>query len=173
MNYTLKKNKRSKSIRISVRAGGEVLVTMPWRMPKFLVEKFVESKRDWIEERLSEQKFRPQKLLAHYSAKDFKEYKEKARSFALERIAYFNTFYNYKIGKVFIRNQKTRWGSCSSRGNLNFNYKIFLLPIELADYIVVHELCHLTQMNHGPKFWALVGQQVPNYKELRKQISLY
>ena len=80
----------------------------------------------WIQDRLNEQKLRPQKLLAHYSAKEFKEYKEKARIFVLERIAYFNTFYNYKIGKVFIRNQKTRWGSCSSKGNLNFNYKIVL-----------------------------------------------
>ncbi|MBP6857581.1 MAG: M48 family metallopeptidase [Candidatus Pacebacteria bacterium] len=146
---------------------------MPWRLPKYLVEKFVESKKEWIQDRLSEQKLRPQKLLAHYSAKDFKEYKEKARIFVLERITHFNTFYNYKIGKVFIRNQKTRWGSCSSKGNLNFNYKIVLLPIELADYIVVHELCHLSEMNHGKHFWELVAQQSPNYKNLRKQISLY
>lgn len=107
------------------------------------------------------------------SAKAYKENKDKAREIATERLEYFNQFYQYKIGKVFIRNQKSRWGSCSSRGNLNFNYKIALLAPELADYIIVHELCHLGEMNHSKNFWALVTQTVPDYKEKKKKIRLF
>ncbi len=175
MEYTLKKNKRSKSIRISVRENGEVLVTMPYRLPKYFAEKFVASKKEWIEERLREQEVnpRPKKILAHYSVKDFKENKEKAYTLVDNRIAYFNQFYKYEISRVVIRNQKSRWGSCSGKKNLNFNYKLVFLPLPLADYVIVHELCHLKEMNHGKNFWALVAQQIPDYKERRKALSLY
>ena len=97
--------------------------------------------------------------------------KEWARALVLERLTYFNESYGYKIGKISIRNQKTRWGSCSQKGNLNFNYKIALIAPELADYIIVHELCHLGEFNHSPKFWALVGRTIPNYLELRKMLK--
>ncbi len=173
MEYVIKKNKRSKSIRISVNGNGEVVVTMPYRLPKYFAERFVESKRDWINEKVGEMKNKPQKLLAHYSAKDFKEHKERARELVNERIEHFNKFYNLDFKNIVIRNQKTRWGSCSGKKNLNFNYKIIFLPSELADYLIVHELCHLAQMNHGPKFWSLVAEQIPEYKERRKQLCLY
>ena len=97
-------------------------------------------------------------------------HKEMARKMVLEKIARFNTFYNFKLSKVAIRDTRTRWGSCSSRGNLNFNYKIVFLPDSLSDYIVVHELCHLAEFNHGPGFWALVAKMVPDYKERRQQL---
>ncbi|MEI6400163.1 MAG: SprT family zinc-dependent metalloprotease [bacterium] len=176
MEYIIKKNKRSKSIRISVKGNGEVVVTMPYRLPKYFAERFVESKKDWIAEKITEMKSRPprpQKLLAHYSAKDFKEHKEQALRLVNERITHFNKWYQFDFAHVVIRNQKTRWGSCSGKKNLNFNYKIVFLPSELADYLIVHELCHLAQMNHGPKFWALVAEQIPDYKERRKQLCLY
>jgi predicted metal-dependent hydrolase len=99
--------------------------------------------------------------------KQYKENKEKARTIAIERLEYFNTFYNYKWGKIAIRNQKTRWGSCSRRGNLNFNYKIALLPARYSDYIIVHELCHLGEFNHSQNFWNLVARTIPDYKEIR------
>jgi predicted metal-dependent hydrolase len=107
------------------------------------------------------------------SAKAYKENKDLARKIAMERLEYFNQFYQYKIGKVFIRNQKSRWGSCSSKGNLNFNYKIALLAPELLDYIIVHELCHLGEMNHSKNFWALVAKTVPDFKERKKKIRLF
>jgi len=85
-------------------------------------------------------------------------------------LEYFNTFYNFKWGRVTIRNQKTRWGSCSKKGNLNFNYKIALLKPSQADYIIVHELCHLKEFNHGKNFWSLVAQTIPDYKEVRSSL---
>lgn len=173
LEYTVKKNKLSKGMRITIKADGEVLVTIPRRLPKYFAHRFVERKKDWIVEMQAKAKSRPQKILAHYSVKDFKEHKERASILIDERIAHFNKFYKFEISKVVVRNQKTRWGSCSGKKILNFNYKLVFLPLPLAEYIVVHELCHLAQMNHGPKFWALVAQQIPDYKEKRKQIALY
>ena len=102
---------------------------------------------------------------AHYMAN-----KEAARAFVHARLARFNQYYGYSLRKVFIKNLCSRWGSASSRGNLNFNYKIMLLPPGVADYVVVHELCHLQEFNHSPAFWALVAQTIPNYKTLRKAL---
>lgn len=98
------------------------------------------------------------------------KYKEKSRIFIYERIDYYNQIYNFKINRISVRNQRTRWGSCSEKGNLNFNYRILLLPQYLADYIIVHELCHLKEMNHSFKFWNLVAQTFPNHLEIRKEI---
>ena len=103
----------------------------------------------------------------------YEKYKEHARKIVHERVAYYNTFYNYPIGRISIRDQKSRWGSCSSKGNLNFNYKIFFLPIELVDYIVVHEICHLGEFNHSKRFWALVEKQCPDYKKRVEELSKF
>lgn len=98
---------------------------------------------------------------------------ERARVFIKERVDHYCVKYGFKINKIRIKNQKTRWGSCSSLKNLNFNYKVIYLPFELADYIVFHELCHLEQMNHSKKYWKLVEREFPNYKILRTRIRTF
>ncbi len=98
-------------------------------------------------------------------------HKNIAKEIAEVRIKHFNAFYQFKVGRISIKNQKTRWGSCSKKGNLNFNYKIAILPIEFADYIIVHELCHLGQFNHSPAFWDLVAKTIPNYKNIKKEFK--
>ena len=87
------------------------------------------------------------------------------------RLSYINKFYNFKINRIVIKNQTTRWGSCSSKGNLNFNYKIIYLKPHLADYLVVHELCHLGELNHSKRFWALVSKTIPNYVKISKELK--
>jgi predicted metal-dependent hydrolase len=171
--YFIRNSKNSRKVLVSIHENGNVIVSKPARVPLQAVEQLLDQKIQWIQETIAKQKSRPQKLLAHYSAKDFKDHKEKARERAHKRLVYFNRFYNYKIGAVYIRNQKSRWGSCSSKGNLNFNYKIVFLPHELADYIIVHELCHIQEMNHSKRFWTLVAQQIPNYEELQKILKKY
>jgi predicted metal-dependent hydrolase len=99
------------------------------------------------------------------------QYAETARKLAHERLEYFNQFYNFIYNDVRIKSHVTRWGSCSSKGNLNFNYKIALLPPELSDYIIVHELCHLGEFNHSQQFWDLVAKQIPNHIELRNKLK--
>lgn len=102
--------------------------------------------------------------------KQYLELKEKARELVTRRLEYWNLHYKLTYGRVSIRNQVSRWGSCSSKGNLNFNYRIVNLTPELADYIIVHELCHRGQFNHSQKFWDLVGETMSHYELLRKEL---
>ena len=97
--------------------------------------------------------------------------REQARIFVENRLSYFNKIYKFNINRVAIKNTSTRWGSCSSKKNLNFNYKIIYLKPELADYLIVHELCHLGEFNHSKKFWALVGKTIPNYAKINKELK--
>ena len=96
--------------------------------------------------------------------------REQARRFVENRINYFNKFYKFEINRVAIKNTSSRWGSCSSKKNLNFNYKIIYLRPELADYLITHELCHLKELNHSRRFWALVKQTISNYVEMNKEL---
>ena len=98
------------------------------------------------------------------------KYKEEARKLVRIKLLYWSEIYGFKYGKVAIRNQKTRWGSCSKRVNLNFSYKIVFLPEHLVDYLIVHELCHLEQFNHSKDFWALVGKTIPDYQKRRNEL---
>jgi predicted metal-dependent hydrolase len=96
-----------------------------------------------------------------------KKQREDARTLVEARLTHFNEIYAFSYKRVAIRNQKTRWGSCSSHKNLNFHYKILFLSPELADYLIVHELCHLQEMNHGAAFWSLVSKTIPDYSARR------
>lgn len=102
---------------------------------------------------------------------EYVKHKPAALAMAQNKIAYFNEFYGFKVNRITIKNQKSRWGSCSRKGNLNFNYKIALLPRALSDYVIVHELCHLGEFNHSPAFWALVTKTIPDHKRIRKQFK--
>lgn len=98
-------------------------------------------------------------------------YKKKAEEVIHDRLQFFSEHYGLKYNRVTFRNQKTRWGSCSSAKNLNFNWRLIMAPIEIIDYVVVHELCHLKHMNHSPAFWKLVAETIPSYKECRKWLK--
>ena len=104
--------------------------------------------------------------------KHYVTHKEQARELVLSRLEYFNQYYGLAWKRVSIRNQRTCWGSCTSLGNLNFNYKLLFLPPELRDYIIVHELCHLAELNHGRKFWDLVREQVPDYHTHKRALKI-
>ncbi len=111
-------------------------------------------------------------MLRRRSTKHYKKYKEAARALIHGRITVLNSFYNFKVGSVRIKNGKSRWASCSKKGNLNFNYKLLFLPLPIVDYVVMHELCHLAHFNHSPKFWALVAEAVPDYLTRRRALRL-
>jgi predicted metal-dependent hydrolase len=101
----------------------------------------------------------------------YQKHKESARALVHRKIEEHNAHYGFIFGTIAIRNQRTRWGSCSKKGNLNFHYRITLLPEHLADYLVVHELCHLSEFNHSKKFWDLVSEKIPDYKARRKALK--
>lgn len=97
-------------------------------------------------------------------------HKERARALVHERAWHYARAYDAPIKKIFIKNLKSRWGSASKNGNLNFHYKIIFLPPRLADYLVAHEVCHLREFNHSPQFWSLVARELPDYKKLRTEL---
>ncbi|HEY8326419.1 MAG TPA: SprT family zinc-dependent metalloprotease [Ktedonobacterales bacterium] len=94
-------------------------------------------------------------------------YRRQAHAVIDERLAHWNAHYGFTWTRVAIKEQKTRWGSCSRRGALNFNWRLLLAPLPALDYVVIHELCHLKEPNHAPAFWALVAQTCPDYREWR------
>jgi hypothetical protein len=99
-----------------------------------------------------------------------KDNREMARILVENKISYFNKFYKFNINRIAIKNQRKRWGSCSSKANLNFNYKIIFLEPQFADYLIVHELCHLKEFNHSKKFWNLVEKTIPDYKTINQRL---
>lgn len=98
-------------------------------------------------------------------------YREQAREILTDKIAYFQKFVGKPVGEIRIKEQKSRWGSCSGKGNLNFNWKIIMAPDEIIDYLVVHELCHLLHMNHSKEFWGSVEAILPDYKIREKWLK--
>lgn len=103
--------------------------------------------------------------------KDLIQLKKVAAEYIPKRVAYYAKLMGVTYGRITIRNQKTRWGSCSSRGNLNFNCRLMLMPREVIDYVVVHELCHRKQMNHSSKFWYEVERIMPDYDVYRQRLK--
>jgi len=95
-------------------------------------------------------------------------YAERARAVLAERTTYWAGVLGVRPARIYIREQKSRWGSCSSRGNVSYNWRVVMAPPEVVDYLVIHELCHLRAPNHSAAFWGLVAQADPLYKEHRK-----
>lgn len=170
VEYTLRENPRARRITLTVQRDGTVLVTKPRRVSQHDVERFVEKCGKWIAR--AQQKFSklPRTSRIESSKKEYQKYKGAARAHIARRVSHFNSYYRVRFSKISVRNQKSRWGSCSQKGALSFNYRILFLPGHLADYIVVHELCHLLEMNHSKRFWALVEQAIPDHRERRKEL---
>src|SRR3989344_7591097 len=103
--------------------------------------------------------------------RDYLKYKEHTRALVKQKLAQYNQVYGFKINRVAIKNTKSRWGSCSKKCNLNFNYRLVLLPERLADYVIVHELCHLGEFNHSKNFWKLVAMGMQDYLSVKKQFK--
>jgi len=169
ISYTLKISNRARLLRLQIQRSGQLLVTAPVGMSQNFIEQFIAKKAQWILEKIKYVDSVKDKVFVNGNRREYLKYKEAARILAKSRLEHFNQFYGYKFNRVSIKNQKSRWGSCSKKGNLNFNYKIVLLAPELADYIIVHELCHLGQMNHSKEFWKLVVRTLPNYKMLKNK----
>lgn len=172
IKYTVRKSNRSKRMRIAVYCDTRVVVTVPWAFDDSKIEKFIKEKAWWIIKKINY--FSRYKYVRPIENRriNYLKYKSTALALAKERVQRFNQFYNFRVNSINIRNQRTRWGSCSAKGNLNFNYKIALLPEHLADYIIIHELCHLREFNHSGRFWHLVSKLIPNYLTIKKELKL-
>jgi len=168
MEYKLRKGIKTKRLSISIRSDLSIVVSAPYFVSQKVIEKFLESKKTWINKSINFYKNRTKSFV------DFdldKKKREEIKDFVLAKIEKLNAEYNYSYNKVFIKNHRSRWGSCSGARNLNFNYRIISLPEHLAEYIIVHELCHLGEMNHSQRFWDLVAKTIPDHKERRKELK--
>jgi predicted metal-dependent hydrolase len=167
IGYQIRSSVRARHIRITVYPNGKVVITKPDRVPMSRALEFARSKSDWIQRKVKKSLNR--KTLPLVGSAN----RSDALAFVKSRLEFYNQHYNFVYGRVSIKNHKSLWGSCSVRKNLNFNHRITQLPQDQADYIIVHELCHLKEMNHSEKFWALVAQTVPDYRSIRKELRSY
>lgn len=171
VNYTIKTNSRAKKLILKVTPAGAVSLTVPSGTSALVYETFLKSHSSWLHTQLSkvEQVTKPRMV----QRKQYLEAKTAVLKLSKARLAHFNQHYKFAYNRITVRDQYTRWGSCSNTGTLSFNYRIIYLEESLQDYIFVHELCHLKEMNHSQDFWDLVGQTIPNYKYLRRKLKRY
>ncbi|MFA5127727.1 MAG: SprT family zinc-dependent metalloprotease [Patescibacteria group bacterium] len=164
IDFTIKKNRLSRRVRILIHADGRVVVSAPRFVTQKYIKQFVLDKSEWILNTLA--KCKPENANKKTISKnDFHKNKLLALKIVREKIRHFGEIYNLRPQKIYIRNQTTRWGSCSGHGNLSFNFRLVYLPVSLLDYLIVHELCHLQEMNHSSRFWAIVAKTIPDYKK--------
>lgn len=164
-----------KSVALQIDKDLRLTVRAPHRMSDREIREFIEKKSEWIKKNMQKMERRQEELRAEptelITVEELRGLAAKAAEYIPGRVA----FYAPKIGVdwrgITIRNQRSRWGSCSSRGNLNFNCLLMLAPPDIIDYVVVHELCHRREMNHSPLFWREVEKILPDYRARRKWLK--
>ena len=160
------KRSARKSLSLEIMPDGSLLARAPQRMPEREIWAFIREKEDWIRIHRGQRMERAADAAADPLSPDqIKELADVALRVLPERCRYFAGIMGVSYGRITIRNQKTRWGSCSSKGNLNFNCLLMLAPPEIRDYVVVHELAHRKEMNHSPRFWKEVEKVLPDYRQ--------
>jgi len=164
---------RRKTLSLEITADAKVIVRAPLRISEQKIRSFVEEKMPWIIKNLNKMGATKSKCesIEPLSKEELHKLADQALSYIPGRAEYFAGILHVTYGRITIRNQKTRWGSCSSTGNLNFNCLLMLTPPNVIDYIVVHELCHRLEMNHSKRFWALVESVLPDYKSCEKWLK--
>ena len=148
-----------KTIAIQITPEGRVVVRCPISMGDAEIRNFIQGKLPWIRSHLAQVTPLPQKL----TGEELDVLKKSAAQLLSQRVAHYAAQMGVSYGKITVRTQRTRWGSCNIRGDLSFNALLTLTPPEVADYVVVHELCHRRQMNHSPAFWQEVEKFLPDY----------
>ena len=173
--YTLIRSKR-KSYAISISPDGQITVRVPLVTSDREVRQILTQKQHWIVTKYLEQQEKqlnkPVSDLTDAQRNALTQrYIAAAKEYFPKRAAYFHQFTGGTYDRITIRDQKTRWGSCSARGTLSFNWRLMLAPPAILDYVVVHELCHLTHMNHSAAFWQAVESVYPDYRNARRWLK--
>lgn len=174
VTYTLKRSTRARRLRLTIQAEGKLLVTIPTRASLEQVEHLLQQHTDWILRQQARQVAQPRQVLPAISdAVTYRSYKQAAAELVKQYLIVLGSSVSLPLHTITIKNHRTRWGSCSKEGSLNFNYRIALLPAELAEYIIVHEVCHLFELNHSRRFWNRVAELLPDYLVRRKRLREY
>ena len=166
---------RRRSIGLEVRPDGSVILRVPNRLPKRDALAFLQTKEAWLRKCLDQveerESFAEAAGLEPLTEDELSALTKAARAYFTEKCAWLAPVVGVDYGRISIRHQKTRWGSCSTKGNLNFNCLLMLAPEDVRDYVVVHELCHRKEMNHSNAFWAEVARVVPDYREKERWLK--
>ena len=170
VKYELKRSKR-KTISVEISSDARVIVRAPLKMKTKDIDAFLISKSTWIDTHLAKARERAKNALPKLTDSQIKELKKAAKTHIPTRVSYFARQMGVEYNTITFRMQKTRFGSCSSKKNLNFNIAILLMPQEIIDYVIVHELAHLKEMNHSARFWAEVDKLIPDYKSRRQWLK--
>ena len=167
----IRSNRRTISLEIT--SAGQVLVRAPRHMPEAEIQRFVRDKSDWLQKHLQRRETEQEALKeeGRFTECEIKKLQALAKQIIPEKVAYYARLMGVTYGRISIRKQKTRWGSCSREGNLNFNCLLMMTPPEVLDYVVVHELSHRLEMNHSSRFWAQVERVIPDYRKPRKWLK--
>ncbi len=168
--YTLSRSKRVNYMRITINKRGEVRVTAKHTIILRDIDRFVYEKRSWVVKHTRDIANRFCLLPDEGAKTNFSDCRARSLKIIRDRVRHYNSLYDFKVKRINVKNTRAQWGSCSSGGNLSFSYKIFFLPQNLIDYVVVHELVHTIHMNHGVKFYSLLVSILPDY--VRCEISL-
>ena len=152
---------------------GRLIIRAPLRATKADIDRFLEKHRAWVETHLAEsqEKERTKAAVPRLTPEELRALADRALEVIPRRAAYYAPLVGVQYGRITIRNQRTRWGSCSGKRNLNFNCLLMLAPPEVVDSVVVHELCHLKEMNHSPRFYAEVLRVFPDYRKWDKWLK--
>lgn len=162
-----------KTVAIQISAEGEVTVRAPRRCSSRVIDNIVAEKRDWILKKQNEIRGRAiflqeqERQQPRISEAEQVRYRKLAGQVLARKVEYYARQMQVTFGRITVRDQKTRWGSCSAKGNLNFNWRLVLAPEEVLDYVVVHELAHRKEMNHSQRFWSQVENVMPDYRSRR------
>lgn len=172
ITYIIQKSRR-RSISVSVMTDNRVLVKAPYGTSERTVQEFLLSKKDWITKHLEKQNREEEKAesLGLLSADEIKQIKKQAHKIIPQRVEYWANKIGVTYGRIAIRLQSSRWGSCAQNGNLNFNCLLVLMPQEILDSVVVHELCHRKHMNHSKEFYAEIDRVFHDYKRCNKWLK--
>ena len=162
---------KRKTVTIQVKSDGRVVVRAPVRMSGAAIRQLLEEKSAWIEKHLAQIRRQNESAEPAFSPEQLRQLAEAARQDLPRRAARFAPLVGVSCGRITIRAQKSRWGSCSTLGNLNFNCLLMLCPEEVRDYVVVHELCHRKEMNHSERFWRELARVLPDYETPRKWLK--
>lgn len=154
-----------RTISVEIKPNLQVIVRAPSRMRDGDIQCFLREKQAWIQKHLQTMRTRGEGAEPPFTAEELQNWMDEALEDIPQRVAKFAPIVGVTVGRISIRSQRTRWGSCSAKGNLNFNCLLMLCPEKVRDYVVVHELCHRKELNHSPAFWSLVEDVMPEYKE--------
>lgn len=161
---------RRKTAAIEINRDAEVILRLPFGATDEYASRLLDEKADWIARHLTQARARVS-TSAPFTEREIRELADKAKQLLPPRVEHFARLIGVSYNRITIRNQTSRWGSCSSKGNLNFNCLLALCPDDVRDYVVVHELCHRRQMNHSPRFWDEVARILPDYQTSRRWLK--